>query len=131
MGPALIELWMNFWKHSCQLEIFHSHQVPVEDSTLLTPLCLAANRESEKKWCRSGDLRSCKSTGSLGSYEDSSVAIRDDRTGAFTVTFKKLQMTDTAWYWCSAAQEKTIVHVLVTQQTTSKLTLTYFSKKCF
>lgn len=58
-------------------------------------------------------------TGSDGSYEDSSVAIRDDRTGAFTVTFKKLQMKDTAWYWCSAGQQQTAVHVLVTPQPTT------------
>lgn len=123
MRPALVELWMNLWKHSCQLEIFHSHRVTVEDQTLLTPLCLAANRESEKKWCRSGDWRSCKSTGSVGSYEDSWVAIRDDRTGAFTVTLKKLRVIDTAWYWCSAGQQNQMVHVLVAPRpTTSRLT---------
>ncbi|XP_015251340.1 PREDICTED: polymeric immunoglobulin receptor-like [Cyprinodon variegatus] len=76
-------------------------------------------RESEKKWCRSGDWRSCLSTGSDGSYEDSSVAIRDDRTRAFTVTFKKLQMKHTAWYWCSAGQQKIAVHLLVTPKPTT------------
>lgn len=94
----------------------------LEDQFSVTPLCLPANRESEKKWCRSGDWRSCLSTGSDGSYEDSSVAIRDDRTRAFTVTFKKLQMKHTAWYWCSAGQQKIAVHLLVTPKpTTSRL----------
>ncbi|RVE61543.1 hypothetical protein OJAV_G00172740 [Oryzias javanicus] len=79
-------------------------------------------RDSEKTWCRSGDPRSCRSTGSEGSYEDSSVAIRDDRIGAFTVTFKKLQTGDTAWYWCSAGQEKTPVQILVTPQPTATAT---------
>ncbi|CAG5897155.1 unnamed protein product [Menidia menidia] len=75
--------------------------------------------ESEKTWCRTGDWRSCLSTGSEGSYEDSSLAIRDDRSGTFSVTFKKLQMRDTAWYWCSAGQQKIAVHVLVTPRATT------------
>ncbi|XP_014328794.1 CMRF35-like molecule 8 [Xiphophorus maculatus] len=91
------------------------------EGSAVTIECLYSERYrgSEKKWCRSGDWRSCLSTGSDGSYEDSSVAIRDDRTGAFTVTFKKLQMKDTAWYWCSAGQQQTAVHVLVTPQPTT------------
>ncbi|MED6294837.1 hypothetical protein CHARACLAT_025232 [Characodon lateralis] len=47
------------------------------------------------------------------------MAIRDDRTRAFTVTFKKLQKQDTAWYWCSAGQQKISVHLLVTSQPTT------------
>ncbi|CAN9503317.1 unnamed protein product [Ophioblennius macclurei] len=71
-------------------------------------------RESEKKWCPSGDWSSCRPTGSDGTYEDASVAIRDDRTRAFTITLKKLQMKDAGWYWCLAGQEKKMVQVLVT-----------------
>ncbi|KAF7222900.1 polymeric immunoglobulin receptor [Nothobranchius furzeri] len=91
-----------------------------EEGSSVTVECLYSERyrESEKKWCRSGDWRSCRSTGSAGSYEDSSVTIRDDRSGAFTVTFKRLQIIDTAWYWCSAGQQKIAVHVLVTQPPT-------------
>ncbi|KAM4552353.1 polymeric immunoglobulin receptor isoform 2-T2 [Odontesthes bonariensis] len=92
-----------------------------EEGSSVTVECLYSERyrESEKKWCRSGDWRSCLSTGSDGSYEDASVAIRDDRSGAFTVTFRKLQMKDTAWYWCSAGQQKISVHVLVTPRPTT------------
>ncbi|MEQ2261024.1 hypothetical protein XENORESO_004480 [Xenotaenia resolanae] len=92
-----------------------------EEGSSVTIECLYSERyrKSEKKWCRSGDWRSCLSTGSEGSYNDSSVAIRDDRTGAFTVTFKKLQIQDTAWYWCSAGQQKISVHLLVTPQPTT------------
>ncbi|XP_035993922.1 polymeric immunoglobulin receptor [Fundulus heteroclitus] len=92
-----------------------------EEGSSVTIECLYSEkyRESEKKWCRSGDKRTCRSTGSDGSYDDSSVAIRDDRTGAFTVTFKKLQMKDTAWYWCSAGQHKIAVQLLVTPQPTT------------
>ncbi|MEQ2311802.1 hypothetical protein AMECASPLE_024339 [Ameca splendens] len=92
-----------------------------EVGSSVTIECLYSERyrKSEKKWCRSGDWGSCLSTGSHGSYNDSSVAIRDDRTRAFTVTFKKLQMQDAAWYWCSAGQQKISVHLLVTHQPTT------------
>ena len=106
-------------KHGCLLEIFD----PTASQLSLSPLWLLANRESGKKWCRSGDWSSCLGTGSEGSYEDTSVAISDDRTGAFTVTLKKLQLGDTGWYWCAAGQQQTAVHVLVTPRpTTSRLT---------
>lgn len=86
----------------------------------LTPLWLLfANRDSVKKWCRSGDWSSCLVTDSEGIYEDTSVAISDDRTGAFTVTLKKLQMRDGGWYWCSAGQQKIAVQVSVTPRPTT------------
>ncbi|XP_029310029.1 polymeric immunoglobulin receptor isoform X2 [Cottoperca gobio] len=81
-------------------------------------------RESEKKWCRSGDWSSCLSTGSEGSYDDTSVAISDDRTRTFTVTLKKLQMRNTGWYWCSAGQQKMPVHVQVTPRPTTTVSVT-------
>ncbi|KAF6718443.1 Polymeric immunoglobulin receptor [Oryzias melastigma] len=99
-------------------------QVSGEEGSSVTVKCLYSERlrDSEKTWCRSGDPGSCRSTGSEGSYEDSSVAIRDDRIGAFTVTFKKLQTGDTAWYWCSAGQEKASVQILVTPRPTTTAT---------
>ncbi|XP_034411017.1 LOW QUALITY PROTEIN: polymeric immunoglobulin receptor-like [Cyclopterus lumpus] len=62
-------------------------------------------RDSEKKWCRSGDWSSCLLTGSEGSYEDTSVALRDDRTRTFTITLKKLRMRDSGWHWCSVGAQ--------------------------
>lgn len=60
-------------------------------------------------------------TDSEGSYEDTSVAISDDRTGTFTVTLKQLLMRDTGWYWCGVGQQQIAVHVQVTPRiTTSK-----------
>ncbi|XP_030015297.1 polymeric immunoglobulin receptor [Sphaeramia orbicularis] len=87
-----------------------------EEGSSVTVECLYSERyrESEKKWCRSGDWSSCLLTDSEGNYQDTSVAISDDRTGTFTVTLKKLQMRDTGWYWCGVGQQQISVHVLVT-----------------
>ncbi|XP_028988710.1 polymeric immunoglobulin receptor isoform X2 [Betta splendens] len=92
-----------------------------EEGSSVKAECLYSKRfrESEKKWCRKDDLGSCVSTGSERSREDTSVSISDDRTGAFSVTLKKLQMNDTGWYWCSAGQEKKFVHLLVTSRPTT------------
>ncbi|KAI9518613.1 hypothetical protein NQZ68_035488 [Dissostichus eleginoides] len=86
-----------------------------EEGSSITVECQYSERyrESEKKWCRSGDWSSCLLAGSEGSNEDSSVDIKDDRSGSFTITFKKLQMRDTGWYWCSAGLQKMPVHVQV------------------
>ncbi|KAG7525485.1 polymeric immunoglobulin receptor-like isoform X1 [Solea senegalensis] len=92
-----------------------------EVGSSITAECLYSERyrESVKKWCRSGDWSSCLLTGPEGSYEDTSVAISDDRTGAFTVTLKKLQLRDNGWYWCSAGQQQIPVNVLVTPRPTT------------
>lgn len=100
-----------------------------EERSSVTVECLYSQkyRESQKKWCRSGDWSSCLQTDSEGSYTDSSVAISDDRTGAFTVTFKSLQMRDTGWYWCGAGQQKVAVHVQVTPRVTTMIPVTVSS----
>ncbi|XP_028283991.1 polymeric immunoglobulin receptor isoform X2 [Parambassis ranga] len=101
-------------------------RVSSEEGGTVTVECLYSERyrESEKKWCRSGDWRTCLLTASGERYEDASVAISDDRTGAFTVTLKNLEMRDTGWYWCSAGQQKMSVHVLVTPRPTTTVSIT-------
>nr|XP_020460209.1 CMRF35-like molecule 8 isoform X1 [Monopterus albus] len=96
-------------------------QLTGEEGSSVTAECLYSERyrEKKKKWCRSGDWSSCLQTDSEGNYEDTSVAISDDRTGKFTVTLKKLQMRDTGWYLCSTEQAREAVHVLVTPQPTT------------
>ncbi|TDH06087.1 hypothetical protein EPR50_G00130310 [Perca flavescens] len=97
-----------------------------EEGSSITVECQYSERyrESEKKWCRSGDWSSCLLTGSDRSYEDTSVAISDDRTRTFTITLKKLKMRDTGWYWCSAGQQQIAVHVLVTSRPTTAVSVT-------
>ncbi|XP_078143798.1 polymeric immunoglobulin receptor isoform X2 [Centroberyx gerrardi] len=101
-------------------------RVSGEEGSSVTVECLYSERyrESEKKWCRSGDWSSCLLTGSEGSYDDTSVAISDDRTGAFTVTLKKLQMRDAGWYWCAAGQQQMAVHVMVTPPASTTVSVT-------
>uniref|UniRef100_A0A3P9LWE3 Polymeric immunoglobulin receptor n=1 Tax=Oryzias latipes TaxID=8090 RepID=A0A3P9LWE3_ORYLA len=105
------------------LSAVHS-QVSGEEGSSVAAECVYSERlrDSVKMWCRSGDPRSCRSTGSEGIYEDSSVVIRDDRIGAFTIIYKKLEKGDTAWYWCSAGQQKTPVYILVTPLPTTTST---------
>ncbi|XP_056276745.1 polymeric immunoglobulin receptor isoform X2 [Pseudoliparis swirei] len=76
-------------------------------------------RDSEKKWCRSGDWRTCLLTGADGSYEDPSVALSDDRSWTFTITLKELRMRDSGWYWCSVGAQQMLVQVLVTPRPTT------------
>ncbi|XP_077472217.1 polymeric immunoglobulin receptor [Stigmatopora argus] len=90
-------------------------RVGEEEGRSVTVQCLYSPkfRESEKMWCRSGDLNNCLMTGNEGTYEDSSVAINDDKTGTLTITIKNLHRRDMGWYWCAVGQEKIPVHVQV------------------
>ncbi|XP_061926411.1 CMRF35-like molecule 8 isoform X2 [Entelurus aequoreus] len=92
-----------------------------EEGTSVTAECQYSerHRESEKKWCRSGDPSSCSLTGPGGSYEDPRVALNDDKTGTLTVTIKRLQMSDMGWYLCSAGELNMAVHVEVTPRMSS------------
>lgn len=60
-------------------------------------------------------------TYSEGTYEDESVSIRDDRTGAFTVTLSRLEKRDAGWYWCAAGQQRVAIHVVVTTRPTTSM----------
>ncbi|XP_077393662.1 polymeric immunoglobulin receptor isoform X2 [Festucalex cinctus] len=100
-----------------------------EEGRSVTVQCLYSprDRESEKKWCRSGDASSCLVTGADGTYEDMTVAIHDDKTRTLTITIKKLQMRDMGWYWCSAGQQQIPVHVQVSHRpstTAAAMTMT-------
>ncbi|XP_072297068.1 polymeric immunoglobulin receptor-like [Eucyclogobius newberryi] len=102
------------------MSVLHS-RLSGEEGSSVTAECSYSERyrESPKKWCRSGDWGSCRLTDSEGVYTDTSVDIRDDRTGAFTVTYKKLQMRDTGWYWCGVGQKKVAVHLQVLPRVTT------------
>uniref|UniRef100_A0A3B4B9N3 Immunoglobulin domain-containing protein n=1 Tax=Periophthalmus magnuspinnatus TaxID=409849 RepID=A0A3B4B9N3_9GOBI len=95
---------------SAGMSVLHSRLIGEEGSSV-TAECFYSEkyRESPKKWCRSGDWSSCLLTDSEGAYTDATVDIQDDRSGAFAVTYKRLQMRHTGWYWCGAGQQKVAV----------------------
>ncbi|XP_068594397.1 polymeric immunoglobulin receptor [Cebidichthys violaceus] len=131
-GVEIGNVWTRDVVASTYIKVIHGMSVvnsrlSGEEGSSVTVECHYSERyrDSEKKWCRSGDWSSCLLTGSEESYEDTSVAISDDRTGAFTITLKKLQMRDSGWYWCSAGEHQMLVHVLVTPRpTTTAVTAT-------
>ncbi|XP_061747410.1 CMRF35-like molecule 6 isoform X3 [Nerophis ophidion] len=98
-----------------------NNQLRGEEGTSVTAECQYSerHRDSEKKWCRSGDPSSCSLTGPGGSYQGPRLALDDDKTGTLTVTIKSLQMSDMGWYWCSAGELSMAVHVQVTPRTSS------------
>ncbi|XP_030649119.1 CMRF35-like molecule 7 [Chanos chanos] len=80
--------------------------------------CLYHNKMKykEKKWCRSGDLHSCRSLDDLEPPQHGSLQISDDENGTFTVTVGGLEREDMGWYWCMAGDVQYPVHI-----TSSKL----------
>ncbi|XP_062338085.1 polymeric immunoglobulin receptor isoform X1 [Osmerus eperlanus] len=95
-----------------------------EEGTSVTVECQYSEkyRDSEKKWCRSGDWSSCLVTDAeSGIYEDKLVVISDDKKGSFSVTLKNLQKRDSGWYWCAAAQQQMSVHIMVTPRVTTSM----------
>lgn len=102
------------------MSVLHS-RMSGEEGSSVTVECFYSEkyRESPKKWCRSGDWSSCLFTNSEGAYSDTSVDIQDDRTGTLIVTYKRLQMRDTGWYWCGAGQQQVAVHMQVTPRVTT------------
>ncbi|XP_029929413.1 polymeric immunoglobulin receptor isoform X2 [Myripristis murdjan] len=120
-GVELGNMWTVDDFASTYINVIHgmsvvNSRVSGEEGSSVTVECLYSERyrDSVKKWCRSGDWSSCLLTGSESRYEDTSVAIIDDRTGAFTITLKELQMKDAGWYLCAAGQQQMSVYVLVT-----------------
>ncbi|XP_041658438.1 polymeric immunoglobulin receptor isoform X2 [Cheilinus undulatus] len=108
------------------------NQVIGEEGGRVKVECLYSEkyRDSRKKWCRSGDWSSCRLTDAGEIYEDSSLAVSDDRNGTYTVTLKKLRLKDTGWYMCSTGKHKMSVNVLVTPRPTESLTSTPAPSQC-
>lgn len=90
----------------------------VEEGVDVSIPCLYGDKlkNTEKKWCESGDLHSCQSAPTTPSPQEPSVTIADDGRGVFTVTLRKLNRKDTGWYWCSAGDMQAPVHINVTER---------------
>ncbi|GAA6092424.1 polymeric immunoglobulin receptor isoform X1 [Tachysurus ichikawai] len=86
------------------------------------------HRQNDKKWCRSGHLRSCSVTNN-GTFISESLLINDDRKDTVTVTMKHLEMRDAGWYFCGAGEHQVSVYVLVTPRSTTSALRVYTQNK--
>ncbi|XP_034149774.1 polymeric immunoglobulin receptor isoform X2 [Esox lucius] len=79
-------------------------------------------RDKAKWWCRSGDWHSCQTQ--TETSQNASVVIKDDKSGVFNVTIRKLERKDSGWYWCSVGDLQAPVHINVIQRPTTHRNIT-------
>ncbi|XP_066531852.1 CMRF35-like molecule 9 [Hoplias malabaricus] len=77
-------------------------------------------KKEQKKWCRCGDLHSCRSQEDTQLSQNAKLQVSDDGEGVFTVTLFDLQQDDRGWYWCSAGGKQAPVHINVTSTSTDQ-----------
>jgi len=105
-----------------------SNRVSGEEGGNVTVQCLYSDKliDEEKKWCRSGDLRSCQTAQDLEPSHGAALQINDTNDGVYTVTLTGLKGTDAGWFWCMAGEVQAPVHIkvnsrqLITDANTSK-----------
>ncbi|KAK3534058.1 hypothetical protein QTP86_001187 [Hemibagrus guttatus] len=78
-----------------------NNEISAEEGDSVTVQCQYSekHRKDEKRWCRSGDVRSCSVTNS-GTFISKSLLISDDRKDTVTVTMRQLEMRDSGWHLC-------------------------------
>ncbi|XP_047662055.1 polymeric immunoglobulin receptor isoform X2 [Tachysurus fulvidraco] len=101
-------------------------EVSAEEGDSVTVECHYSkkHRQNDKKWCRSGHLRSCSVTNN-GTFISESLLINDDQKDTVTVTMKDLEMRDAGWYLCGAGEHQVSVHVLVTPRSSTSMQQAY------
>ncbi|XP_053083413.1 polymeric immunoglobulin receptor-like isoform X2 [Pangasianodon hypophthalmus] len=124
-GVEIGGIWNKDSTTSFYISVIHgmsvaNNEVSAEEGGSVTVQCLYSekHRENEKRWCRSGDISSCKGT-SNGTFSSESLLISDDRKDTVTVTMRRLEKRDTGWYWCEAGEHQLSVYVLVTPRSTT------------
>ncbi|XP_077051036.1 uncharacterized protein LOC143701557 [Siphateles boraxobius] len=92
-----------------------SNSVSGEEGGNVTVQCLYSDKliDEEKKWCRSGDLRSCQTAQDLEPSRGAALQINDTNDGVYTVTLTGLKKTDAGWFWCMAGEVQAPVHINV------------------
>ncbi|KTG41889.1 hypothetical protein cypCar_00039082 [Cyprinus carpio] len=72
-------------------------------------------KNKSKQWCRYKD-QSCYTVGRTDTSQNSSVQISDDDgRRSFTVLMTGLRLIDSGWYWCSAGEALSSVHITVAE----------------
>ncbi|RXN34605.1 polymeric immunoglobulin receptor-like protein [Labeo rohita] len=105
-----------------------SNRVSGEEDGNVTVQCFYSNKfkDTEKKWCRSGNLHSCQTAQDIEPSLGAALQINDTVDGVYTVTLTGLKKTDAGWYWCMTGEVQVPVHIsvdsrqLVTDANTSK-----------
>ncbi|XP_016086518.1 polymeric immunoglobulin receptor isoform X2 [Sinocyclocheilus grahami] len=109
-----------------------SNRVSGEEGGNVTVQCLYSDKfkDTERKWCRSGDLHSCQTAQDIEPSLGAALQINETNDGAYTVTLTGLKKTDAGWYWCMAGEVQVPVHInvdsrqLITDANTSPFTFT-------
>lgn len=103
--------------------------VSVQENGNATVQCLYSGtlKDTEKMWCKSGDLHSCQSAQDIELSPDAAVQINDTNDGVFTVILTGLKRTYSGWFWCMAGGVQAPVHINVTSvQTTTEANASKF-----
>lgn len=92
-----------------------NNRVSGEEDSNVTVQCLYSDklRDTEKKWCISGDLHSCQTAQDLEASPGAHLQINDTDDGVYTVTLIGVKKTDAGWYWCMAGEWQVPVHITV------------------
>ncbi|XP_059411398.1 uncharacterized protein LOC132144849 [Carassius carassius] len=92
-----------------------SNMVSGEEGGNVTVQCLYSDKfkNTERKWCRSGDLHSCQTAQDIEPSLGAAQQINDTNDGVYTVTLTGLKKKDAGWYWCMAGDVQVPVHINV------------------
>ncbi|KAL1255074.1 hypothetical protein QQF64_013135 [Cirrhinus molitorella] len=92
-----------------------SNRMSGEEGGSVTVQCLYSDKfkDTERKWCRSGDLHSCQTAQDIEPSLGAALQINDTNDGVYTVTLTGLKKTDGGWYWCMAGEVQVPVHISV------------------
>ncbi|XP_026145267.1 polymeric immunoglobulin receptor-like [Carassius auratus] len=92
-----------------------SNMVSGEEGGNVTVQCLYSDKfkDTERKWCRSGDLHSCQTAQDIEPSLGAALQINDTNDGVYTVTLTGLKKKDAGWYWCMAGDVQVPVHINV------------------
>lgn len=92
-----------------------NNRVSGEEDSNVTIRCLYSDklRDTEKKWCISGDLNSCQTAQDIEASPGADLQINDTDDGVYTVTLIGVKKTNAGWYWCMAGEWQVPVHITV------------------
>ncbi|XP_042574971.1 polymeric immunoglobulin receptor-like [Cyprinus carpio] len=97
--------------------VVNSSSVSGHEGGDISVQCLYSSgyKNKSKQWCRYKD-QSCYTVGRTDTSQNSSVQVSDDDgRRSFTVLMTGLRLTDSGWYFCSAGEALSPVHITVAE----------------